>query len=187
MSAVDILLYSTVRQAQFQFSARTAKNQCENSKQIFPEKELSRHSPNFYIHVSVSDLYNPTINLPTLLQERGPIPGNIKIAQRHMNVEIGTEAAQFPKGINKWDFSYILRPRTLQMATNDRCMTVFLKNVRNKILENKQIYLADSVGCQSQNTFVLVLVSVSLYLCIFTSECLSLAVYAWIIYLVVYF
>ncbi len=78
MSAVDILLYSTVRQAQFQFSARTAKNQYENSKQIFPEKELRRHSPNFHIHVSVSDLYNPTINLSILLQECGPILGILK-------------------------------------------------------------------------------------------------------------
>jgi hypothetical protein len=41
----------------------------ENSKQIFPEKELCGHSPNFYIHVSVSDLYVPTIDLPILLQE----------------------------------------------------------------------------------------------------------------------
>jgi hypothetical protein len=51
----------------------------ENSKQIFPEKELRSHSPLFHIHVSVSDLYIPTINLPILLQEIcGPIiPGNI--------------------------------------------------------------------------------------------------------------
>jgi hypothetical protein len=50
----------------------------ENSKQIFPEKELRGHSPNFHIHVSVSDLYTPTIDLPILLQEIcGPIPGNI--------------------------------------------------------------------------------------------------------------
>jgi hypothetical protein len=41
----------------------------ENSKQIFPEKELWGHSPNFYIHVSVSDLYISTIDLPILLQE----------------------------------------------------------------------------------------------------------------------
>jgi hypothetical protein len=41
----------------------------ENSKQIFPEKELRGQSPNFHIHVSVSDLYIPTIDLPILLQE----------------------------------------------------------------------------------------------------------------------
>jgi hypothetical protein len=41
----------------------------ENSKHIFPEKQLRGHSPNFHIHVSVSDLYIPTIDLPILLQE----------------------------------------------------------------------------------------------------------------------
>jgi|LakMenE01Jun11ns_1017448.scaffolds.fasta_scaffold9151048_1 hypothetical protein len=41
----------------------------ENSKQIFPEKELRSHIPNFHIHVSVSDLYIPTMDLPILLQE----------------------------------------------------------------------------------------------------------------------
>jgi hypothetical protein len=41
----------------------------ENSKQIFPGKELCGLSPNFHIHVSVSDLYIPTIDLPILLQE----------------------------------------------------------------------------------------------------------------------
>jgi hypothetical protein len=41
----------------------------ENWKQILPEKELRGHSPNFLIHVSVSDLYIPTIDLPILLQE----------------------------------------------------------------------------------------------------------------------
>ncbi len=37
-------------------SSRQRSN-TENSKQIFPEKELCGHSPNFHIHVSVSDLY----------------------------------------------------------------------------------------------------------------------------------
>jgi hypothetical protein len=41
----------------------------ENSKQIFPEKELRGLSPNIDIHVSVSDLYILTIGLPILLQE----------------------------------------------------------------------------------------------------------------------
>jgi len=45
------------------------RHNTENSKQIFPEKELRSHSPNVHIHVSVSDLYIPTIGLPILLQE----------------------------------------------------------------------------------------------------------------------
>jgi hypothetical protein len=50
----------------------------ENSKQIFPEKELRCHSLNLYIHVSVNDLYIPTIDLPILLQENmWTDPGNI--------------------------------------------------------------------------------------------------------------
>jgi hypothetical protein len=47
----------------------TAKNQYRILKQIFPEKELHGHSPNFHIHVSVSDLYILTMDLPILLQE----------------------------------------------------------------------------------------------------------------------
>ncbi len=40
----------------------------ENLRQIFSEKEL-RDSSNFHIHVFVSDLYIPTMDLPILLQE----------------------------------------------------------------------------------------------------------------------
>ncbi len=45
------------------------RTNAENSKQIFPEKELRGHSPNFHIHVSVSDLYIPTVDHPILLQD----------------------------------------------------------------------------------------------------------------------
>ncbi len=56
------------------------RHNTENSKQIFPEKEFRGHSPNFHIHVSVTDLYIPTIDLPILLQEIcGPILGKNKL------------------------------------------------------------------------------------------------------------
>jgi hypothetical protein len=45
------------------------RTNAENWKRIFPEKELRGQSPNFHIHVSVSNLYIPTIDLPILLQE----------------------------------------------------------------------------------------------------------------------
>ncbi len=56
------------------------RQNAENSKQIFPEKEYRGLSPNFYIHVSVSELYIPTMGLPFLLEEIcGPILGILYI------------------------------------------------------------------------------------------------------------
>jgi hypothetical protein len=55
----DVVLYFTALQRQ----------NTENSKQIFPEKEYRGLSPNLHIHASVSDLYIPTIGLPILLEE----------------------------------------------------------------------------------------------------------------------
>jgi hypothetical protein len=57
------------------------RDNTKNAKQIIPEKELRRLSPNFHIHVYVSDLYIPTIGPSIVLQE------NMYIAHRHMNVE----------------------------------------------------------------------------------------------------
>jgi hypothetical protein len=60
-----------------QYSALQRHN-TKNSKQIFPEKKLRCLSPHFLIHVSVSNLYIPTIGLPILLQENmWTDPGNI--------------------------------------------------------------------------------------------------------------
>jgi hypothetical protein len=62
------------------------RTNAENSKQIFQEKEWRGPSPNFHTHLSVSDLYNPTIDLPILLQENmWTDPGHIEIAHRHMH------------------------------------------------------------------------------------------------------
>jgi hypothetical protein len=73
-------------------------------KMLFPKQNYNVLSPSSYTHVSVRDLYISRIGLPILLQETcGPILEYIKIAHRHMNV-VGTEAAQFPGAIHKWDF-----------------------------------------------------------------------------------
>ncbi len=63
----QIVLYSLQRQ------------NAENLKQIFPEKEYWSLTPNFDIHVSGSELYIPTMGLPFLLEEIcGPILGIYK-------------------------------------------------------------------------------------------------------------
>jgi hypothetical protein len=64
----------------FECSANTVLY-TENSKQIFPEKKLGGIGPNSYIHVSVSDLYIPTIAMVCLFCCRkidGPIIGIYK-------------------------------------------------------------------------------------------------------------
>jgi hypothetical protein len=70
-----------------QNTIHTAKtHNTENSKQIFPEKELRGLSPNFHIHVSVSYLYMyiPMIGQPILLQENmWTDPANTYIAYKH--------------------------------------------------------------------------------------------------------
>jgi hypothetical protein len=70
--------------------------QRHNTETNIPRKGIARPQSQFHIHVSVSDLYIPTIGLPILLQKNmWTDPGNIKISDRHMIVDIGNEAVQF--------------------------------------------------------------------------------------------
>ncbi len=76
-----------------------------NSKQTFPEKELSGNIPNFHIHASVRDLYIFVLYIYFLNRSAYSVarnmwtdPGN----KQHKTltytcVKIGTEAAQLPK------------------------------------------------------------------------------------------
>jgi hypothetical protein len=76
--------------------ATLQRTNTENPKQIFPEKELRSLSPNFFIHVSVSDLFIPRIGPHISCSRIGrSILGMYKSLHRHVNVEIGSVAAQF--------------------------------------------------------------------------------------------
>ncbi len=66
-------------------------------KLLFPTQNYNVLSPSSYTHISVRDSYISKTGLPTLLQgNMWTDPGNILIAHRHMNVEFGAEAVQFP-------------------------------------------------------------------------------------------
>jgi hypothetical protein len=53
----------------FACSAALQRQNAENLKQIFPGKEYLGLSPNFHIHVSVSELYITMMGLSVLLEE----------------------------------------------------------------------------------------------------------------------
>jgi hypothetical protein len=62
-----------------EYSTALQRQNAENLKQIFPEKEYRGLSPNFHILVSVSELCIPAMGLPFLLEEIcGPILGIYK-------------------------------------------------------------------------------------------------------------
>jgi hypothetical protein len=59
---------------------------------------MRRLIPNFYIHISVSDLYIPRNGPPIFVQPNWQTQrlGIHKLLTEYINVEIRTEAAQFP-------------------------------------------------------------------------------------------
>jgi hypothetical protein len=66
------------------------KHGTKNPIYVFPEMKLRGFIPNSYNHVSVSNLYIPRVGLPIWLQQnRQTDLGNIEIADRYMNVELG--------------------------------------------------------------------------------------------------
>ncbi len=85
-------------------TGKTAKT--ENSKQIFPEKELRGLSPHFNVHVSVSNLYIPTISVCLFCRRKicGPIPGKYKSLTDTRMWKLGWKPHNSLSGIHKWDF-----------------------------------------------------------------------------------
>jgi hypothetical protein len=99
-AADDVVLNKVLKKPPLKASLPTLQRQnAENFKQIFPEKEYSGLSPIFHIHVSVSELYISTMGLPFLLEEICvPMLETYKsLTNTCGNVEIGAEAALFPE------------------------------------------------------------------------------------------
>ncbi len=89
---------------------------------VFPEKELRGLSPIFHIRVPVSDLYFPRIGPHIFLQQnRLTDPGNISIAHRHMNVEIGLR----PR-------NYISENICFEFSVLSLCTVVGLPRLKNR-------------------------------------------------------
>ena len=51
------------------FRVNTAKTKCRKFETNIPRKGISGPQSQFHIHVSVSELYIPTMGLPVLLEE----------------------------------------------------------------------------------------------------------------------
>ncbi len=74
LARLELAIFSTVRQffftcTRYHLTNTLQRQNAENLKQIFPEKEYRGLSPNSHIHVSVSKLSIPTMGLPVLLEE----------------------------------------------------------------------------------------------------------------------
>jgi hypothetical protein len=116
----------------FVLDSSLQRHNAENWKQIFPEMELRSLSPNFHIHVSVSDI--PRIGLPFLLKENMR-----KYKKRSQTHELGGHAIPF-LGIHKWDFrcSATYRPKVKEKKLTS-LSTCSIRNLVSRYRNYRQL------------------------------------------------